>query len=55
LRECLALDCAEGFCTLCAIARRVDDPLAVSAGALRAQLLESYPELAQLEASQCPA
>lgn len=55
IREVLALDSGEGFPTLCTIARRADDPLAAKAGALRAQLLETYPQLASLEADQCPA
>lgn len=55
LREALALDSANGFHALAAVARRSDDPLAVQAGALRAQLLEAHPELAQLETGQCPA
>lgn len=46
LRECLALDSAAGFGALCRIARDADDPLAAHAGALRAQLLETYPQLA---------
>ena len=49
LRECLALDSAEGFTALCRIARSHDDPLAHPAGALRAQLLEAHPALADLE------
>lgn len=53
LRECLGLDSAIGFAALSAIARRSEDPLAVPAGALRAQLLEAYPQLA--EVSTCPA
>lgn len=55
LREALALDTATGFRALASLARRGDDPLAAQAGALRAQLLETYPELAQLETGQCPA
>ena len=55
LRECLAMDTAAGFASLCQIARRDADPLAGSAGALRAQLLEAHPQLAQLEVTQCPA
>ncbi|WP_340589423.1 hypothetical protein [Erythrobacter alti] len=55
LRECLALDSEQGFCALSQLARRADDPLAASAGALRAQLLETHAELAQLETAQCPA
>ena len=53
LRECLGLDSATGFATLCRIAQRADDPLAVPAGELRAQLIESYPQLAG--ACPCPA
>ncbi|HCF25543.1 MAG TPA: hypothetical protein DER67_08540 [Novosphingobium sp.] len=53
LRECLGLDTARGFRTLCSLASRADDPLAVPAGALRAQLLETYPELSGV--SECPA
>lgn len=53
LRECLALDTAAGFGALSAIARAPDDPLAVAAGALRAQLIERHPVLAELE--PCPA
>ena len=52
LRECLGLDSAEGFRTLCAIARNPADPLVGSAGALRAQLLETHPQLAEVE--PCP-
>ena len=55
MREALALDTATGFRTLIKVARRPQDPLAPQAGALRAQLLENYPQLAELEASQCPA
>lgn len=50
LRECLALDTAIGFPALCSIACDAADPLAVPAGALRAQLLETHPVLAELEA-----
>jgi len=55
VRECLALDSEEGFRALSRIALRAGDPLAGSAGALRAQLLENYPEFLQMEAEQCPA
>ncbi len=57
LRECLALDAGAGFATLCRLATRADDPLAAPAGALRAQLLESYPQLSahQDGTSPCPA
>lgn len=56
LRECLALNSGVGFVTLCRLATRPDDPLAAPAGALRAQLLESYPQLAVCQdgASRCP-
>lgn len=53
LRECLGLDSGAGFAALTAIAQRSDDPLAAPAGALRAQLLEAYPQLA--EVNICPA
>lgn len=52
LRECLGLDTQTGFWTLTAIARAGSDPLAIPAGALRAQLLETYPQLA--EVVPCP-
>jgi hypothetical protein len=55
LRECLALDTATGFRALSAVARESDDPLAGSAGALRAQLVEAHPQLRDLEAGPCPA
>ena len=56
LRECLALDTAEGFRALCAVARDPGDPLAGPAGALRAQLLEAHPVLAGIEEREaaCP-
>lgn len=53
LRECLGLDSSIGFAALSTIARRDDDPLAAPAGALRAQLLEAHPQLAEVPA--CPA
>lgn len=49
LRECIALDTQAGFTALLTLARRSDDPLAANAGALRAQLLETHPQLAVLE------
>lgn len=52
LRESLALDTASGFAALVAIARSSDDPLAPAAGALRAQLVETWPQLAEIE--PCP-
>jgi hypothetical protein len=55
LREALALDTAEGFRALCDVARAPDDPLAMPAGALRAQLVEAYPELLALEETPCRA
>lgn len=55
LRESLALDTAEGFAALGAIARDVHDPLCLEAGNLRARLVETHPQLMQLEASRCPA
>lgn len=53
LRECLGLDTALGFRTLAAIARAPGDPLSDIAGAVRAQLLEQHPVLAEID--QCPA
>jgi hypothetical protein len=53
LREALALDAGEGFRALSGVARAADDPLAMPAGALRAQLVEAHPELLALEASPC--
>jgi hypothetical protein len=53
LRECLALDTRAGFEALCALATSEGDPLASAAGALRAQLVEAYPQLRQIE--PCPA
>lgn len=53
LRECLALDSGAGFGALSRIARRRDDPLGQPASALRDQLIETYPQL--LEVDPCPA
>lgn len=53
LKECLGLDSAEGFAALGRIAQRADDPLATPAQALRAQLLQTYPQLEG--AAPCPA
>jgi len=53
LRECLALDSGEGFRTLGEVARRAADPLAASAGDLRAQLLTNYPQLLRTDAPRC--
>ncbi|MEZ5680066.1 MAG: hypothetical protein R3E14_02095 [Erythrobacter sp.] len=56
LRECLALDTATGFAALHRMAADAQDTLADQAGALRAQLLEAYPQLASIEERQkCPA
>ena len=55
LRECLALDTAQGFAALLSLARNADDPLCAEAGALRVQLVEAHPQLLQLETMQCPA
>lgn len=52
LKECLGLDTAAGFAALCRIAGRDDDALAAPAGALRAQLIESYPQLEGIAACQ---
>jgi len=48
LRECLSLDTAAGFWALSEVARRADDELAPAAGALRSQLIESYPQLREI-------
>jgi hypothetical protein len=53
LRECLALDTLAGFRALTAVATACDDPLAGAAGALRAQLVETYPQLGRIQ--PCPA
>lgn len=55
LRECLALDSGAGFAALSTVARDQADPLAAAAGALRAQLVEAYPQLAAMEQQPCPA
>ena len=53
LRECLALDTAEGFAALQTIAAAGDDPLSEQAAALRAQLIEAHPVLRALEQQTC--
>lgn len=53
LRECLALDTRIGFGALTEIARSEKDELAVPAGALRSQLVETHPQLAEI--GSCPA
>ena len=55
LRECLSLDSATGFAALCRLAQRLDDDLSHPAAALRMQLLETYPQLMQVETDQCRA
>lgn len=56
VRQALGLDTATGFALLCDIARSPGDPLASAAAALRAQLIETYPQLAQLHGAEpCPA
>lgn len=55
LRECLALDSAEGFAALSAVANSAADPLARPAAALRAQLVEAYPELGRSGVAPCLA
>ncbi|QPC99581.1 HEAT repeat domain-containing protein [Qipengyuania soli] len=55
LRECIALDSATGFAALTECANATDDALAGHAGALRAHLVEAYPQLAGLKESvPCP-
>ncbi|MGC1269768.1 MAG: hypothetical protein WA842_04130 [Croceibacterium sp.] len=55
LRKCLALDSGAGFIALATVASDAADPLAAPAGALRARLIESHPQLLQLEDARCPA
>jgi len=55
LRECLALDSAEGFRQLSGISRDAADPLHGPAGALRRDLLARYPQLASAECEPCLA
>ncbi|MGB7654655.1 MAG: hypothetical protein WBL74_04155, partial [Novosphingobium sp.] len=52
LKESLGLDTAIGFAALQRIAGRDDDALAAPAGALRAQLIETYPQLKGIAACQ---
>ena len=49
LRQCLGLATAQGFETLCRIARDAGDPLCTPAGAMRAALVERHPMLAELD------
>jgi hypothetical protein len=51
LRECLALDTAQGFATLSRIARDSADPLSDPAAALHARLIEQYPQLREVESA----
>ncbi|RDC60442.1 hypothetical protein HME9302_01649 [Alteripontixanthobacter maritimus] len=62
LRECLALDTATGFAELQRLVADPSDTLTAHAGAMRAQLLEVHPQLAELpsraevrEPEPCPA
>ena len=55
LRECLALDSGTGFAALTRIATDASDELSSPASALRAQLLEVFPQLASLDDIPCPA
>ncbi len=48
LRECLGLDTLAGFRVLDTLAQRSHDSLAAAAGAMRAQLIEMHPQLAEL-------
>ena len=48
LKESIGLDTAEGFAALTRIAGSATDELGAPAAALRAQLVASYPELAEL-------
>ena len=52
LRECLALDTATGFTALSRVAASPCDDLAHAAGALRSQLVETYPQLEELTLCQ---
>ena len=56
VRQGLALDSGAGFLVLSAIAADGADPLSIPASALRAQLVDSYPQLRQIqECTVCPA
>lgn len=55
LRECLALDVAQGFAALARIVADPADPLHAPAVALRRQLEQHYPQLRQLEEEPCLA
>lgn len=56
VRQGLALDSGAGFAVLTSIARGPADPLSTAASALRARLLETYPQLSQAqERAACPA
>lgn len=54
LRECLALDTAQGFAVLSRLARDPADSLHAEASALHARLMEDYPQLRELEMPSCP-
>lgn len=55
LRHALALDTAAGFAGLCAVAERMDDPLATPARELRDRLCTAYPQLANMRSIACLA
>ncbi|MEX0342130.1 MAG: hypothetical protein AB3N06_06055 [Erythrobacter sp.] len=55
LRECLALESGTGFAALARVAGEPGDPLASAAAALRASLVEAYPQFRQEEHTPCPA
>lgn len=55
LRECLALESAAGFRALSSIAEDPADPLARPARELRANLVQTHPQLAALEPASCLA
>ena len=55
LRSLLTLDTARGFAELSNIARDPADGLSSAASALRAQLIEAHPQLANMEDIACPA
>ncbi len=55
IRQCLALDFRVGFDLLCEAATAPNDPLSGIASALRAQLIEAHPQLAELERELCHA
>jgi hypothetical protein len=55
LRECLALDTAEGFRALSAVAGAPADPLAGAAARLRKRLVAAHPDRGMGKGAPCPA